>query len=200
MNEIEHKYIVVSYELHTTENGEDKVIEKATEERPFSYLTGFGMTLDAFEKETEKLQTGDDFEFTLPQDQAYGEYVAERVIDIDKSIFTINNHFDHENIFKGAIVPLQNEDGNHFLGKVVEVMDDKVKMDLNHPLAGKDLTFKGKVIEARLANDKEVEGFIKHIEQHHCGCEDCEGGCGGHDGCGGHHHDHVGSCGCGHCH
>lgn len=194
MNEIEHKYIVVSYELHTTENGEDKVIEKATEERPFSYLTGFGMTLDAFEKETEKLQTGDDFEFTLPQDQAYGEYVAERVIDIDKSIFTINNHFDHENIFKGAIVPLQNEDGNHFLGKVVEVMDDKVKMDLNHPLAGKDLTFKGKVIEARLANDKEVEGFIKHIEQHHCGCEDCEGGCGGH------HHDHVGSCGCGHCH
>jgi FKBP-type peptidyl-prolyl cis-trans isomerase SlyD len=158
------------------------------------------MTLDAFEKETEKLQTGDDFEFTLPQDQAYGEYVAERVIDIDKSIFTINNHFDHENIFKGAIVPLQNEDGNHFLGKVVEVMDDKVKMDLNHPLAGKDLTFKGKVIEARLANDKEVEGFIKHIEQHHCGCEDCEGGCGGHDGCGGHHHDHVGSCGCGHCH
>ncbi len=200
MNEIEHKYIVVSYELHTTENGEDKVIETATEERPFSYLTGFGMTLDAFEKETEKLQTGDDFEFTLPQDQAYGEYVAERVIDIDKNIFTINNHFDHENIFKGAIVPLQNEDGNHFLGKVVDVMDDKVKMDLNHPLAGKDLTFKGKVIEARLANDKEVEGFIKHIEQHHCGCEDCEGGCGGHDGCGGHHHDHVGSCGCGHCH
>ena len=95
MDQIQHKYIVVSYELHTTENGEDKVIETATEERPFSFLTGFGMTLDAFEEETLKLETGDDFEFTLPQEKAYGEYVAERVIDIDKSIFTINNLFDH---------------------------------------------------------------------------------------------------------
>lgn len=192
MDQIQHKYIVVSYELHTTENGEDKVIETATEERPFSFLTGFGMTLDAFEEETLKLETGDDFEFTLPQEKAYGEYVAERVIDIDKSIFTINNHFDHEHIYKDAVVPLQNEDGNRFLGRVVDITDDKVKMDLNHPLAGKDLTFKGKVIEARIATDSEVQGFIKHIEQHHCGCEDCDGGCEG--------HDHEGGCGCGHCH
>lgn len=192
MDQIQHKYIVVSYELHTTENGEDKVIETATEERPFSFLTGFGMTLDAFEEETLKLETGDDFEFTLPQEKAYGEYVAERVIDIDKSIFTINNHFDHEHIYKDAVVPLQNEDGNRFLGRVVDITDDKVKMDLNHPLAGKDLTFKGKVIEARIATDSEVQGFIKHIEQHHCGCEDCDSGCEG--------HDHGDGCGCGHCH
>lgn len=185
MDQIQHKYIVVSYELHTTENGEDKVIETATEEKPFSFLTGFGMTLDAFEEETLKLEMGDDFEFTLPQEKAYGEYVAERVIDIDKSIFTINNHFDHEHIYKDAVVPLQNEDGNRFLGRVVDITDDKVKMDLNHPLAGKDLTFKGKVIEARIATDSEVQGFIKHIEQHHCGCEG---------------HDHEGGCGCGHCH
>lgn len=192
MDQIQHKYIVVSYELHTTENGEDKVIETATEEKPFSFLTGFGMTLDAFEEETLKLEMGDDFEFTLPQKKAYGEYVAERVIDIDKSIFTINNHFDHEHIYKDAVVPLQNEDGNRFLGRVVDITDDKVKMDLNHPLAGKDLTFKGKVIEARIATDSEVQGFIKHIEQHHCGCEDCDGGCEG--------HGHGDGCGCGHCH
>ena len=190
MNEIEHKYIVVSYELYTKENGEDKLIETATEEQPFSYMSGFGMTLDAFEEETSQLATGDEFAFTLTQDKAYGEYVEERVIDIDKSIFTINNHFDHEHIFKGATVPLQNEDGNHFFGRVLDIMEDKVKMDLNHPLAGKDLTFKGKVIEARVATDNEVQGFIKHIEQHHCGCDDCNGDC----------DNHAEHCGCGHCH
>jgi FKBP-type peptidyl-prolyl cis-trans isomerase SlyD len=193
MDQIQHKYIVVSYELHTTENGEDKVIETATEEKPFSFVTGFGMTLDAFEEETLKLEMGDDFEFTLPQEKAYGEYVAERVIDIDKSIFTINNHFDHEHIYKDAVVPLQNEDGNRFYGKIVEVGEEKVKVDLNHPLAGETLHFAGKVLENREATDEEIKAMIARLSGGGCGCgcHDCEGDCDGH------HHD---GCDCGHCH
>lgn len=104
------------------------------------------------------------------------------------------------------MIPLENEDGNRFLGRVVSIGDDKVTVDLNHPLAGKDLNFKGTIIEAREATDNEVEGFIKHIENHHCGCGDCEGGCGhDHDGCGHHghhegcgHHGHHEGCGCHH--
>lgn len=197
MDQIKHKYIVVTYQLFTDNNGEAKLEEETTDARPFSFLTGFGMTLEGFEEALQDLNTGDDFDFTLPHEKAYGTYEATRVVDLDKAIFTINNHFDHENIFKGAIVPLQNEDGNRFMGQVIDITDNSVRMDLNHPLAGKDLNFKGKVIEAREATDAEVEGFIKHIESHHCGCGDCEGDCG--DGCGQDHH-HDGGCGCGHCH
>ena len=123
-----------------------------------------------------------------------GDYELEHVLDLDKSIFCINGHFDHDNIFKDAIVPLQNEDGNRFYGKVLEVGDDKVKIDLNHPLAGKTLNFKGHIVEAREASNEEIQGLINRMSGEGC----C---CGGHgeDGCCGHHHDHEGGC-CGHGH
>lgn len=199
MNEMKHKYIVLTYKLFTRQNGEEQLAEEATEQRPFSFLTGFGMALDAFEEAVKDLQTDEEFSFSLTQEQGYGEYDPEHIVDVDRSIFTINNHFDHEHVFKGAVIPLQNEDGNHFLGKVLEVGDEKVKIDLNHPLSGKELTFKGKVLEAREATDAEVQGFINHIEQHHCGCgcDDCDSDC-NHDHH--HHHHHDGGCGCGHCH
>jgi FKBP-type peptidyl-prolyl cis-trans isomerase SlyD len=71
--------------------------------------------------------------FTLTPEQAYGGYVEERVLDLDKQIFTIDGHFDSERIHKDAIVPLQNEDGNRFMGHVLDISEDKVKVDLNHP-------------------------------------------------------------------
>lgn len=182
MEQIAHKYIAVSYRLYIdTEDGK-VIVEEMKEDEPFAFLTGFGITLEDFEKQLDKMEKGEEFDFILPKEKAYGDYEAEHVIDLDKSIFSINNHFDHEHIFKGATVPLQNEDGNRFLGRVLDITEDKVKVDLNHPLAGKDLNFKGKVLETRKASDQEVTAFIQRME-HHCDCGDCEDGC-NHDGCG----------------
>ena len=119
------------------------------------------------------------------------------MLDLDRSIFQINGHFDHENIFEGAVVPLQNEDGNRFYGRVLEIGADKVKMDLNHPLAGKTLCFSGKVIDKREATNQEIQNLVNFLSGEHscgcgCGCDDCGGDCDDH------HHD--GGCGCGHCH
>lgn len=206
-----NKYIAVAYRLYTVENGETKLLEEAPAEKPFQFISGYGITLDAFEKNIVTLAEGDEFDFTLTKAEAYGDYEQEHVIDLDKSIFSINGHFDHDNIYVDAMVPLQNEDGNRFYGKVLSITDDKVKMDLNHPLAGMDLTFKGRVVEYRDATTEEIQGFINRLSGEGCGC-----GCGHHhDGgdchChGGHHHDggcchgeghkHDGSdCGCG-CH
>ena len=123
-------------------------------------------------------------------------------------MFCINGHFDHENIFVDAIVPLQNEDGNRFYGRVLEISADKVKMDLNHPLAGKTLEFKGTVLENRDATNDEIQHMLNQLSGEGCDCgchcgdcgDDCGGDCGGHHhegDCGGHHHG--GGCGCG-CH
>jgi peptidyl-prolyl cis-trans isomerase slyD, FKBP-type len=106
---------------------------------------------------------------------------------LDKETFSVNGEFDAKNIYKDAIVPLQNEQGQRFLGKVLEVSEDKVTIDLNHPLAGKDLMFRGQVIENREASEAEVKDFFDRMNQHHCGCG---GGCGSNCGDGD-------SCGCG---
>ena len=186
-------FVAVSYTLYTVDGEKKEKIEEAPASKPFEFITGFGVTLDEFEKQIAQLDKGADFEFQLSKEQAYGDFEQERVLDLDRSIFQINGHFDHENIFEGAVVPLQNEDGNRFYGRVLEIGADKVKMDLNHPLAGKTLCFSGKVIDKREATNQEIQNLVNFLSGEHscgcgCGCDDCGGGC---DDCGG---------GCGHCH
>lgn len=190
-------FVAVSYTLYTVDGEKKEKIEEAPASKPFEFITGFGVTLDEFEKQIAQLDKDADFEFQLSKEQAYGDFEQERVLDLDRSIFQINGHFDHENIFEGAVVPLQNEDGNRFYGRVLEIGADKVKMDLNHPLAGKTLCFSGKVIDKREATNQEIQNLVNFLSGEHscgcgCGCDDCGGDCDDH------HHD--GGCGCGHCH
>ena len=201
MAEMSNRYISVQYKLYTVDEKGEHLVEQTTPERPFDFISGFGFTLEGFERNIKDLEKGKTFTFQLSKDEAYGDYEEARVRNLERDIFTINGHFDHEHIFKGAVVPLQNEDGNHFYGRVLEVGEEKVKMDLNHPLAGETLLFSGLVTENREATKEEIQHLINHLngEGCGCGCDDCEGGCEG--GCNHeHHHHHGDGCGCGHCH
>ena len=197
MEKKHNMFMAVSYTLYTVDGENREKIEEAPTTKPFEFISGFGVTLDEFEKNIVELEPGAQFDFELTKEQAYGDYEEERVLDLDRSIFQINGHFDHENIFVDAIVPLQNEEGNRFYGRVMDITDDKVKLDLNHPLAGKTLNFKGRVLEKREASNQEIQNLVNFLSgEGGCGCGDCGGGCGDHE-CDG-HHDH--GCGCGHCH
>lgn len=204
MEQKSHKYVCVAYELYAdNEKGIHELIEKAPAEHPFQFISEMGITLDAFEQKILALQQGDTFDFTLPVDEAYGPYMEEHVLDLDKQVFSINGRFDKETIYPGNVIPLVNEDGNRFQGLILEVKEDKVVVDLNHPLAGKDLHFRGSVVTLRDATDAEVQGMLNMMNHEgcDCGCDDCGGGCGGghchdHEGEGGHHdhccHEHKG--------
>ena len=198
--EKKNQYMEVAYQLFVDgENGQE-MTEEATKERPFQCITGFGVALDAFEQQVAGLQKGDSFDFTITHDQAYGDYRDDLVLDLEREVFSINGHFDHEHIYEDAIVPLQNEEGHRFYGRIVEVGEEKVKVDLNHPLAGEDLTFKGSIVENREATAKEIEHLASHMAGGcSCSCDDCNGGC-EHEHCNHEHHEHHDGCGCGHCH
>ena len=204
-----NKYIAASYKLYVDGDNGKELIEEATAERPFSFITGFGFALDKFEEQMIATEKGQNFQITLSKEDGYGEYHDELVLDLDREMFCINGHFDHEHIFQDAIVPLQNEQGDRFNGRVMEINEDKVKMDLNHPLAGETLYFEGTVLENRDATKEEIDHMMKHLTGG-CGghCDSCGGGC-DHDDCGCEHDDcgcdhdhehHHDGCGCGHCH
>ena len=205
MGKTPHKYVTVAYELFTdNEKGIHELVEKAPKEHPFQFITGMGVTLDSFEEKIAQLAQDDTFDFTLASDDAYGPYEEEHVLELDKSIFSPNGHFDKEQVYPGAVLPLVNADGNRFDGLVLEVKDKTVVIDLNHPLAGKDLHFKGTVVTMRDATDDEIQGMINMMSGEGCGCG-CDHDHEGHgDGCcGGHHHHEHGEghcCGGGHCH
>ena len=196
MEKTPHKYVTVAYELYADNaEGVHELIEKAPAEHPYQFISGLGVTLDAFEANIAGLEEGSDFDFTLSVDDAYGPYVDEHVLDLDKKTFCVDGRFDKDTIYPGAVLPLVNADGNHFDGLVLDVKENSVRIDLNHPLAGKALHFKGKVVTMRPATDEEIQGMINMMsgEGCGCGCEDCGDEC---------HHHHEGDGGCcgGHCH
>lgn len=200
-----NKLIAAHYQLFTiNDNGERKLVEETSQDQPFVFITGFGAALDALEEQLENLERGAKFDFELDKDKAFGEYESKRVIDLNKEMFVVDGHFDSKNIFKGAQIPLKNEDGNFFIATVLEIGSDKVKVDLNHPLAGNKLNFKGYIIENREATKEELQTMLNHLNGGGCSgdCGGCEGGCGHHEGGCGHHEGEGhkdGGC-CGHCH
>ena len=200
-----NKLIAAHYQLFTiNDNGERKLVEETSQDQPFVFITGFGAALDALEEQLENLERGAKFDFELDKDKAFGEYEPKRVIDLNKKMFVVDGHFDSKNIFKGAQIPLKNEDGNFFIATVLEIGSDKVKVDLNHPLAGNKLNFKGYIIENREATKEELQTMLNHLNGGGCSgdCGGCEGGCGHHEGGCGHHEGEGhkdGGC-CGHCH
>jgi FKBP-type peptidyl-prolyl cis-trans isomerase SlyD len=216
MEKTPNKYIAVAYKLYAESEGKTVMVEEAPAEQPFNFVSGLGITIPEFEKAVAALNKGDEFDFVLDAAHAYGEHVAERVLDLDKKMFYVDGHFDDKNIYKDAIIPLQNEDGNRFMGHVLEVNDTIVKVDLNHPLAGKSLNFKGTVIESREISKEELQEYVNNLNAGGCGggCDNCGGSCGGEhhhkDGeccgnhkegecCGGNHHHHKeGGCHCNH--
>ena len=200
MDKPQNRFLSVTYELYTVSNGEKSLEEQTGTERPFEFITGYGIALDAFEKNLINQEKGTAFDFTLQPAEAFGEYIPEGRHKLGREVFMINGKFDNEHIFPGAIVTMNDTEDHQFMAKVVKIEDDGVTIDTNHPLAGKALNFTGKVIENREATEEEINKLIKMLTG---GCEGC-GGCGHHEGGGCGHHD--GNCGdgcgdgCGGCH
>lgn len=198
-----NKYITVAYKLYAIEDGEKDFVEEAKADHPFQFISGMGTTLEAFESQMLGLNKGDKFEFTIPSAEAYGEYYDEHVLDLPKHIFEVDGKFDAEMVKEGNVLPLMDNEGHRMNGTVVELKDDVVVVDMNHPLAGSDLLFIGEVVENRDATNEEVQGMLNMMSGEGCGCgcgDDCGDGCG--EGCGNHDHDHDhghhhGGCGCG---
>jgi FKBP-type peptidyl-prolyl cis-trans isomerase SlyD len=196
--EKKNRFITANYQLYSVVDGKKELEEQTSEEHPFQFITGFGISLDAFEQNIIGLENGSDFDFSLQPSDAFGEYIPEGVHKLAKETFTVNGHFDNENIYEGAVITLMDNEEHRFMAKVVKIEEDGVTVDTNHPLAGKILNFKGKVIENRDATDEEIKHLIKHLtggcngcgHHHGEGCESCGDGCG---------HNEEG-CGCGHCH
>jgi FKBP-type peptidyl-prolyl cis-trans isomerase SlyD len=169
-----NKYVALTYDLNVGEGEERELMEQATEQRPFEFIYGSGVTLPAFESALNGLQEGDTFNFTIPPGEGYGEYREDYITEVAKNIFEIDGKFDSEMVQEGRMVPMMDSDGNRLNGIVDEVRDDVVVMDFNHPLAGETLHFEGKVINVHEPTAEEIAALTARTGGCDCGCEGCE--------------------------
>ena len=175
------KIVSLTYDLTVEDDGNKELMERATKEHPLTFMFGMGMMLEAFENNLSGLVVGDKFSFTLTPEEAYGDYNEQNVVELPKHIFEVEGKFDSERIKEGETLPMMDDKGNRMMGSVLEVQQEIILMDFNHPLAGETLHFDGEVIDVHEATPEEIAALTNS------GCD-----CGGCDG-----KEESGSCGCG---
>jgi FKBP-type peptidyl-prolyl cis-trans isomerase SlyD len=148
--------VSMTYKL-TEKDADGSLIQEVKKDKPFVFLFGSGFLLPKFEENITGLEAGAKYAFPLETAVAYGPKRDDALMDLDKKIFEIDGKIDENILFVGNDIPMQNDQGQTLMGKVVEITDEKVKMDFNHPLAGLDLYFKGEIIDVREASPEEIE-------------------------------------------
>lgn len=116
---------------------------------PLTFLMGSGQVLPSFEQHVAKIGVGKTSKFTLKAAEAYGEPDPKKVVTLPRDA-----RFTNVELKEGAVVfannKLPNGEVRQTPMKVVKLSETEVTMDYNHPLAGKDLTFEVKVLEAQV--------------------------------------------------
>lgn len=129
--------------LHYTGTLEDgTVFDSSKDKEPLEFEVGAGQVIPGFDEGVIGLKAGEKKTINIPADKAYGQYDEKRMGEYPKE----NVPKDME-LKVGAKMFLQSPDGGVALATIKEIKEEVVVLDLNHPLAGKDLTFEVEIIE-----------------------------------------------------
>jgi FKBP-type peptidyl-prolyl cis-trans isomerase SlyD len=165
----ENKVVGLTYELKVSKL-EDEIesapfsVEIREEDDPFYFLFGQSGLPEKFEELLAGKVDGEDFSFSIPVDEAYGEPDDELVITLPKSQFSGERGFSPEMLEEGNFLPLMDENGYSMQAKVLKDLGENLLLDFNHPLVGFDLHFEGKIIEVREATKEEIAHGHVHGE------------------------------------
>jgi len=180
------KIVSLSYVLKV----KDEIVDNAVAEHPLEFLYGHGQLLPLFEEKIKGLKIGDTFEFMVPCEQGYGQVNEMAVVELPKEIFKVDGEIPDDLLEVGRSLPMRDNEGNALNGMIVEIKEDLVLMDFNHPLAGQDLFFNGKIESIRDASAEELAHGHSHSHS------SCGNGCS--DGCDDNQlKSEEGGCGCG---
>jgi len=154
--------MVVSLTYKLTDHKTGETIEETTTENPMLFLYGVGSLIPEFEDNLNGKVEGGLFKFSIESKNAYGDRTDEQIAMLPANIFHEENGEFNPEIKEGSIVPMTDNDGNNVRGIVLEIKDELVKMDFNHPLAGTDLHFEGTILEVRPATQEELDHGHAH--------------------------------------
>lgn len=166
------KDLVVSMEYELTVDGE--VIDATDAGDPIEFIQGYENIIPGLEKAVEGMTVGDSKEVFVKAAEAYGEYDADGFVEVPKAEFPEDIPME-----VGVEISVTNDDGEEMTAYIEEVSVESITLNFNHPLAGKDLNFKVKIVSIREATAEELEHGHVHFDDCECG-DDCEcedGGC-----------------------
>jgi len=123
----------------TFANGE--VFDSSAGREPLEFTVGKGEVIPGFERAVVDMEVQEEKTFTLKADDAYGSVRKEMMLEVPRHQMPATPEPE-----AGMELVMKAPDGNQTSARIIKVDQGIVTIDVNHPLAGKELTFKIKVV------------------------------------------------------
>jgi FKBP-type peptidyl-prolyl cis-trans isomerase SlyD len=160
-----NKVVKIIYELEIGNENDREMLEIVEDDEPMVFIQGMSGLPEAFEAQINGLQAGEEFKFSVEAAEGYGEPDPEAIIDFPIENFKMEDGKIPEGMLEiGNMIPFSNEDGNKMHGRIIEITENTVILDFNHPLAGQNMHFTGKILSVREATKEEIAHGHVHGE------------------------------------
>ncbi|MDX2190756.1 MAG: FKBP-type peptidyl-prolyl cis-trans isomerase [Bacteroidota bacterium] len=167
-----NKVVAVGFKLFITNNVEKpQLVEEVDDTNPMYFLVGNSGLPPKFEFNLMGKSKGDTFNFSITSAEGFGNYDFNEIMNLPIDDFLdADGKLDKQVFQVGRSIPMQDEHGHHVRGRILEIKEFEryIRMDFNHPLAGKDLQFEGIVLSVREATKEEIShGHVHGDGGHH---------------------------------
>ena len=125
---------------------------------PFLYLHGYENVIPGMEKELAGMKIGEKKSFTVQPEDGYGETDPDGILHLPRTEFPEDIPLD-----PGLELEMRDEDDEILYATIVSTTPTMVKLDFNHPLAGKELNFEVTILDLEAADPEELDhGHVHH--------------------------------------
>ena len=132
----------VSFDYTLTVDG--AVADSSEQRGPLEYTQGDGKLIPGLARQLEGMRAGEEKTIIVPAQEAYGDFDPEALKEVPLS--SLPPDIKPE---VGASLQAKNPQGNVYKVRIAEIKKNSAVIDFNHPLAGKTLTFKVKIVSVK---------------------------------------------------
>jgi FKBP-type peptidyl-prolyl cis-trans isomerase SlyD len=150
---------VVSMEYTLWVDGE--ILDSSDGGEPLEFLAGHGNIIHGLENKMMGMQIGDSQDVAVSAADGYGEYDSQAIMDVPRKDFPADMPVE-----PGIELSVNDEKGQPHYARIESAGAESVRLNFNHPLAGKDLKFNVKVVGLRAPTAEELEHGHVHQAGH----------------------------------
>jgi FKBP-type peptidyl-prolyl cis-trans isomerase SlyD len=140
---------------------DEQVVDSSEGGEPLEFLAGHQNIIPGLENEMHGMQIGDSKDVLVRAKDGYGEYQEAAIMDIPRKEFPKDMELE-----EGMELSVRDDEGQARYARVDQIGPDSVRLNFNHPLAGKDLKFNVKVVSLREPTQEELEHGHVHQGGH----------------------------------
>ncbi len=156
---------IVSMDYTLWVDGE--VVDTSEGSEPIVFLQGAGNIISGLENQLYGMHAGQEKEVLVLAQDGYGELNEDAFAEVPRAEFPSDIPLE-----LGLELQVRAQDGQILNARIDEFSDELIRLDFNHPLAGKDLRFAVKILDFRQATEEEMEHGHAHYEDEGELCDD----------------------------